>query len=89
MALGADRGSVVRMVLGSSSALAISGIAIGLVGAFWMSRLLANQLVQVSVHDPLVFIVAPALLLAIALLAAFVPARRASRTDPMAALRSD
>ncbi|MBC7896741.1 MAG: ABC transporter permease [Cytophagaceae bacterium] len=89
MALGADRATVVRMVLGRSSALAVSGIAIGLVGAFWMSRLLANQLVQVSVHDPLVFILAPALLLATALLAAFVPARRASRTDPMSALRSD
>jgi ABC-type antimicrobial peptide transport system permease subunit len=89
MALGADRATVVRMVLGRSSALAVSGIAIGLVGAFWMSRLLANQLVQVSVHDPLVFLAAPALLLGTALLAAFVPARRASRTDPMAALRSD
>ena len=89
MALGADRATVVKMVLGRSSALAISGIAIGLVGAFWLSRLLANQLVQVSVHAPLVFLLAPALLLGTALLAAFVPARRASRTDPMAALRSE
>ncbi len=89
MALGADRHNVVRLVLGRSSVLAVSGVAVGLVFAFWLARLLANQLVRVSVHDPLVFVVAPVLLLTTALLAAFVPARRASRTDPMAALRSE
>jgi ABC-type antimicrobial peptide transport system permease subunit len=89
MALGADRAAVMRLVLSRSSMLALSGIAIGLLAAFWLSRLLANQLIAVSVHDPLVFLVAPALLGGTALLAALVPARRASRTDPMVALRSE
>jgi ABC-type antimicrobial peptide transport system permease subunit len=89
MALGADRRAVLGLVLRRSAVLVVAGVATGLVAAFWLSRLLANQLLGVSVHDPLVFGSASLLLGATALLAALVPARRASRTDPMVAMRSE
>jgi predicted permease len=89
MALGADRRSVVGLVLRRSAGLVAAGVATGLVAAFWLSRLLANQLLAISVHDPVVFSIAPLLLGVTALLAAVVPARRASRTDPMIAMRSE
>jgi ABC-type antimicrobial peptide transport system permease subunit len=67
--------------------LATTGIAIGLVGAYALSRYLGSILYETTAHDPRVFIGAPVILLAIALLATWLPARRATRIDPMEALR--
>jgi len=87
MALGAEREHVLRMVLRSGTVLALSGIGIGLVVAFALARLIAALLFETSTADPPTFSVVPALLLAVALVASYLPARRAARVDPMAALR--
>ena len=89
MALGADGRRILRQVLGQSATLAAAGIVMGLVVAYWLSRLLANQLVSVSVHDPVVFAAAPLVLALTAVAAALIPAMRAARTPPQVALRSD
>lgn len=89
LALGATRSSLLSMVMKQSARLAAIGIVIGIVVAFVLSKA-ANALVYgVSTRDPLTYVVAPALLGAIALLAGFVPAYRASRLDPYVALRED
>jgi predicted permease len=87
MALGAGRPSVVRLVLGQGLRLAILGMVIGVGGAFAASRLIASQLYDVSPFDPLTFGAMIAVLLATALLASYLPARAASRVDPLVALR--
>jgi len=87
IALGASMRDVVRLVVGRSAALALLGIAIGVAGAYALARYLESILYEVSPHDPRVFIAAPALLLTIALLATWLPARRATRVSPMEALR--
>jgi ABC-type antimicrobial peptide transport system permease subunit len=87
MALGAARASVIRLVLAEGIALATAGTAAGLLAAAWLSRFLSSQLYGVRPLDPLTFAMVPALLLAVAALAAFLPARRAARISPMAALR--
>jgi putative ABC transport system permease protein len=87
MALGAEREHVLKMVLQSGAVLALSGIGIGLVAAFALARLVAALLFETSAADPPTFSVVPLLLLAVALLASYLPARRAARVDPMAALR--
>jgi ABC-type antimicrobial peptide transport system permease subunit len=89
MALGADRGTILRLMLGRSAVLALSGIAIGLLGAFWLSRLLARMLYGVGTHDAVTFIGAPLLLAVTALFAALIPSLRAARTDPIVALRAE
>jgi predicted permease len=89
MALGADRGKIMRMVLGQSMILAGIGTAIGLVAAFGLTRLLAGLLFGVKSTDPLTYVMVAVTLAAIALFAAFVPARRATRVDPMLALRHE
>jgi len=89
MALGARRSDVLRLVLGSGFRLALTGIVIGVAGALVCSRLLRSLLFNVSAIDPLVFALAAAGLAAMAMLAAFVPARRASSVDPMSALRAE
>jgi putative ABC transport system permease protein len=87
VALGADRRAVLLLVLREVAVLAAIGIAIGLPGGYGLGRLVESQLFGLTARDPLTFAVATALLLATAFLAGFVPAARASRVDPMTALR--
>jgi putative ABC transport system permease protein len=89
MALGATSGSVVRQLLRESLKLTVLGLALGLVLAVGIARLLQGLLFEVSAFDPLVFAVATAVLAAATLFATYLPARRASRIDPLAALRHD
>jgi predicted permease len=87
MALGARRGDVLRLILGQGTRLVLVGIAIGIVGAVGLTRLMASQLFQVSTTDPVTFAVVAATLVLVALAACYVPARRASKVDPLVALR--
>jgi putative ABC transport system permease protein len=87
IALGAQSAEVQRMVLWNSLRLAILGIAIGLAGALAATRALRGLVFGVSTHDPFTFIAFASLLAAIALLASYLPARRATRIDPIVALR--
>lgn len=89
ISLGADRGSVTRMVVGSGMRLVAVGAAVGLILAFVMARLAGRFLYGVSSADPLTFLGVPLALATVAALAAYMPARRASRVDPLVALRSD
>ncbi|HEX7049884.1 MAG TPA: ABC transporter permease [Longimicrobiales bacterium] len=89
IALGAVRADVLRLVLRRVGVLVGAGIAIGLAGAFFATRVLAGLLYGVGTTDPITFIGAPAILLGTALVAGLVPARRATRVDPMVALRTD
>jgi putative ABC transport system permease protein len=87
MALGARRGDVLRTVLRQGLTLALLGLALGLAGALAGTRILRSLLYEVSPTDPLTFVCVSLFLAGTALLAAYVPARRAARIDPMAALR--
>lgn len=87
MALGAQRGDVMRMVLGEGARMASVGVAAGIAAALGLTRLMANQLFGVTPQDPLTFIVVAVLLALVALAACYLPARRAVRVDPMVALR--
>jgi putative ABC transport system permease protein len=89
MALGAERERVRRLVLGQGLALAAAGAAAGLALAFLAGRLLRGSLYGVTAADPVTFASIPLLLLAVAALAAWLPAWRATRVDPMIALRSE
>ncbi|MGC1105331.1 MAG: ABC transporter permease, partial [Candidatus Acidiferrales bacterium] len=85
--LGAQRRDVFRMVLGHGIRLAALGIGIGLAAAFGVTRVMKSFLYGVAATDPLTFVAVSLLLLAVALLACYIPARRAMRVDPMVALR--
>jgi putative ABC transport system permease protein len=89
LALGATRQDLFRLVVGQGLRLPAIGVAAGLAGAFAVSRLLEHLLFQVSPSDPPTFVGVGVLLMAVALLACWIPARRATRIDPIAALRCD
>ncbi len=87
MALGAQAGGVLSLVIGQGMQLAGIGAVIGLAASLVFSRLLRNQLFHVSAFDPLTFALTALILIAAALMACYIPARRATRVDPMDALR--
>jgi putative ABC transport system permease protein len=87
MALGADRKQIMRLVVGRGLVVGIVGIGIGVPAAFAVTRLMRNLLFGITAFDPVVFVGVPLLLLLIAALASYVPARKAMRVDPMVALR--
>jgi putative ABC transport system permease protein len=89
MALGAQRRDVLRMILGQGLALTFVGIAFGVAGALALARVLSTLLYGTSATDPLTFAAVGATLSAVALVACYVPARRAMRVDPMVALRHE
>jgi predicted permease len=89
VALGAGRGEVLRLIIREGMGLAALGVAIGIVGAFAGGRLLASQLYGVSPADPLTYAAIALLLAGVALVASYIPARRAARIDPMLALRGE
>jgi predicted permease len=88
MALGAGRREVLLLILGQGLRMAIAGVAIGVVLAFSLTRFMSSQLFGVSDHDPLTFAVVALVLIAVALIACWLPARRAMHVDPVVALRS-
>jgi len=89
MALGAQREDILAMVLGEGLRLATAGIAIGTTGALALTRLLKTFLFDTVPTDPITFAGAALLLVAVALVACYVPARRAMRLDPVSSLRQD
>ncbi len=89
MALGARYGSVLALVLRQGLTLAATGALLGILGAFALTRLLASLLYNTAPADPLIFLSAPVVLLLVALLACWIPARHAARIDPVTALRQD
>jgi putative ABC transport system permease protein len=89
MAMGAKQSDVMKMVLKKGLRVTLVGVAIGLLASIGLTRLVRSQLYQVSPTDPVVYVAVSLLLVAVSLLACYVPARRASRVDPMTALRHE
>jgi putative ABC transport system permease protein len=89
IALGAKRSDVMRLVLQNGMALLVLGLGIGLAGAFALSRFLQSLLFEVKSTDIMTFASVPFLLAAVAFLACYLPARRATLVDPVVALRND
>jgi ABC-type antimicrobial peptide transport system permease subunit len=87
MAMGASRMDILRMIIGSSGGLTLIGIGVGLTAALGLTRLMAGMLYGVSASDPVTFGAVCLILTFVALLASYIPARRAARVDPMVALR--
>jgi ABC-type antimicrobial peptide transport system permease subunit len=89
MALGAERGRVMWLVLKEVAALAALGVAAGLAGAFYLTRQVQSQLFGLSPHDPATLAGAMTVLLAVALVAGFISARRATTIDPLVAPKAE
>jgi putative ABC transport system permease protein len=89
MALGAARGAVLRLVLMRALRIVVAGLMVGLAGAAGVTRVLQTFLFGVTPTDPIAFAIVTLLLLAVGLMAAWLPARRATRIDPCAALRAE
>lgn len=87
IALGARRADVLRLVLRQGASMALLGIGIGMLGALGLARLLGSQLYGVTAHDPLTYLSVGLILTIVALVACYIPARKAAQMDPMAALR--
>jgi putative ABC transport system permease protein len=87
MALGAQRKDVLKLVLREGLILVASGSVIGLLACYWLSRLVASQLYGVSPYDPATLVSVAVLLATVAFLASYIPARRATKVDPLVALR--
>jgi putative ABC transport system permease protein len=87
LALGAEREDILRLVVRHGFMLAIIGIAVGLAASFWLTRMMSSILFKVSVRDLATFVVTPLIFLGIALLASYLPARRATKVNPIEALR--
>jgi ABC-type antimicrobial peptide transport system permease subunit len=86
-AIGAQRSDILRLVMGQALRLSLAGIAVGVMAAVGLTRLVAGMLYHTSATDPATYIGISLLFLAVALAASYLPARRATRIDPMAALR--
>jgi predicted permease len=89
MALGAARGDVIRLVLGEGVGVAVAGVALGVGGAALVTRMMAGLLFGVTARDPLTFSAGAAVLLIVAVAASYIPARRATRVEPVTALRAE
>jgi putative ABC transport system permease protein len=89
MALGAGTSQVLRMVLGEGLHMTIAGGALGLVLALPLPRLFDAIFYDLHVHEPALYLLVPAAILVVAMVATYIPARRAARVDPMAALRQE
>jgi predicted permease len=89
LALGAKRGEVLRMVMAQAGRLAVAGVGIGLVAAVLASRVLRSQLFEIAPTDAITYVAVAGALLLVSLVASWIPARRAARIDPLAALRHD
>jgi putative ABC transport system permease protein len=89
MALGADRATIRKMIVWHGMRLTFVGVVIGIAAAFGLTRFIASFLFGVRSWDPLVFVTVPIVLAAVALMAVWLPATRASKLDPMQALRVD
>jgi putative ABC transport system permease protein len=89
LALGASVGQVRHMVIVQGMTLALAGVVIGMIAAFALSKLIESLLFGVTARDPMVFVAVPAVLAAVALIAVWVPALRATRIDPIDALRCE
>ena len=87
MALGAQRRDVLKLILMKGLTLIAWGIAFGLIGCYWLARLVSSQLYSVSPNDPATLAIVAAMLIAVALFASYIPARRATKVDPLVALR--
>jgi putative ABC transport system permease protein len=89
MAMGAQRGDVLRLILGQGLRLTVVGLGVGVLAALALMRVLVTLLFNVQAYDPYTYLAVTILLTTVALIACYIPARRAMRVDPMVALRYD
>jgi ABC-type antimicrobial peptide transport system permease subunit len=89
MALGSTRTQILMMILQNGIVSAIGGMLVGLTGAFFVNKVLANLLFDVQPEDPLAFVAVAGVLTAVAVVACYIPARRAARLDPLVTLRCE